>query len=111
MFYTQIPLRHIHRLGGGCPGENVNVKVRRRSKNTIFQNSNVIIYLHYITMFVFRKVTVDVYGCKTILYYVLYAICINTKWPTHGKYIYCYSFSEPFFTKVLNKNMFCTHTP
>ena len=117
MFYTQIPLRHIHRLGGGCPSENVNVKVRRRSKNKIFQNSNVIIYLHIITMFVFRKVTVDVYECKTILYYVLYAICINTKWPTHGKYIciyiyiYCYSFSESFFTKVLNKNMFCTHTP
>ena len=32
MIYTQIPMRHIHRLGGGCPGVNVNVKVRQRSK-------------------------------------------------------------------------------
>ena len=70
-------------------------------KNKLFQNSNVIIYLHYVTMFVFRKVTVDVYECKTSLYYVLYAICKNTKWPTHGKYICIYIYILLFFFRVI----------
>ena len=55
-------------------------------------------------MFVFRKVTVDVYGCKTISYYVLYAICINKKWPTDGKYIYIYMYILLFsFRAIFHK--------
>ena len=56
-------------------------------------------------MFVFRKVTVDANGCKTILYCVLHAICINKKWPTNGKYInivilFQSHFSQRFLIKI-----------
>jgi len=62
---THIPYGHIQLLRWGCPDLNVKVKVRRRSKTKYFIIP-ILSSTNTITMFVFRKVTWDVYGCKTL---------------------------------------------
>ena len=73
IFCTHISYGHIQLLRLGCPD------IRSRSdegQKKVFHNSNVIIRVNIvivlvdstntITMFVFRKVTGNVYGCKTL---------------------------------------------
>ena len=57
IFCTQIPYGHITNICGDKRQGHMKVK---RQNNTI-------------TLFVFRKVTGDVYGCK-ILFYILYFV-------------------------------------